>query len=717
MAAKALLAAPVKLWLARAHAIWQEAGRGTVVGLVLLAGLLAVMLGTDNRAQRAVRLGLFDLYQQYFVRERVNDNVVVVAIDDASVAELGQWPWPRQQVAQLIARIAAQKPAVMGLDIVFSEPDRRSPIALVQQLVGDGLLPTNTPMQNLPDSDQLLAAAIAKAPVVLGVGGLPDDAGLLPGNDYRPRIRQFGGDASRFAPGFPASLRSIIQIDAAAAGHGVFNTTASDGVVREVPTVLRLGQSLQPGFAVEILRIAFGVEQLNVRLDALGISTVAIADQQIATNARGEWFLHFSNWLDRPHFSAVNVLRGKLPEGLLTGRVVLLGYTALGLQDNIKTPLGLMPGVEAHAEAIDNLLDHRLLNRPRWAPLLEAALLTALTLMVIVLVPLLPPLATAAITTLLVALALAAGTWAFVARGLLLDTANPVLQTVVVYAVVLAFSLSAAQKQRRRLRLDLAASREQQARLEGELDAARRIQMGMLPNAAEVLGDEQRLEIAARMQSARTVGGDLYDFFRLDERRLFFLVGDVSGKGLPASLFMALAKALTRAAAQQVDGDPARALVEAAAAIGRENPEYLFVTMLAGVIDLGNGRVSWCNAGHEAPIRLASSASLPEQLKGESGPPLCVVDDYLYVNVELQLEAGDALCILTDGITEAHDAADKLYGHERLNQCLTLAMHASPKGLIDAVEQDVSRFAAGVEQSDDLTILVLRWAGPGLSGR
>jgi len=691
------------------HALWQEAGRGTVVGL-LLAALLTALLGSDHRIQRALRWALFDVYQQQFVRERVNDSVVVVAIDDASIAALGQWPWPRQQVAALIDALARQQVAVIGLDIVFAEPDRRSPQRVVSELIADGQLPRDTPTTHLQDSDAALARSMATVPVVLGVGGLASDAGLVPGNDYRPRFREVGGSAAPFLPSFAASLRSIPLLDEAAVGHGVFNSSHRSSIVREVPTLVRIGDTLQPGFALEMLRIAHGAEQIDVRVDTRGIAEVAVADTLIPTLPNGEWLLHFSRWQERPQFSAAQVLRGELPPGTLAGRMALVGYTALGLQDNIRTPLGTMAGVQVHAEAIDNLLDHRLLSRPRWAGAAEASLLATLSLLVIVLVPLLPSTVTAVVVALVMAAVSLLGLQAFLRAGLLIDTINPVLQALLVYAVLLAFALSASRAQRQRLRDALALSREQQARIAGELDAARRIQLGMLPDVDAVLGNEPRLALAAHMQSARTVGGDLYDFFRLDDHRLFFVVGDVSGKGLPASLFMALAKALTHAAAQSADGDPARTLIEAAAAMDRENPEFLFVTLLAGVIDLDTGRVSWCNAGHEPPYHI--SAAGPQRLSGESGPPLCVLEGYVYVNNTLQLQPGELLCLVTDGITEAHDATEALYGLERLGDCLTQAMQAAPQALIEAVEKDVARFAAGVEQSDDLTIMALRWCGP-----
>ncbi|HSW15335.1 MAG TPA: SpoIIE family protein phosphatase, partial [Solimonas sp.] len=383
-----------------------------------------------------------------------------------------------------------------------------------------------------------------------------------------------------------------------------------------------------------------------------------------------------------------------------------------GLQDVVQTPAGRMPGIEVHAEALDNAIDGRLLRRPPWAPALEAALLALLAAVALAIVPLLRPLPSVAIVGGLALATLAAGVLAFGRGALLLDSASPIAGASLVFGFMLAVSLGQAQLQRRRLQQALMSSREAQARLEGELDAARRIQMGMLPVPEEVLGDETRVEVAARMQPARTVGGDLYDFYRLDQRRLLFLIGDVSGKGLPASLFMALCKALAKGVAPHAGGDPARVLTATAAAIVGDNPEQLFVTALAGVLDLDSGHLSWCCAGHDAPYLLRAGSREAQRLSGAGGPPLCVIDGFEYPLEELQLQRGDLLCLITDGVTEAHNAGGELYGAQRLLDALAEgAAEPSLEKLADALLQDVGSFVGAAEPSDDAALLLLRWRG------
>jgi adenylate cyclase len=258
----------------------------------------------------------------------------------------------------------------------------------------------------------------------------------------------------------------------------------------------------------------------------------------------------------------------------------------------------------------------------------------------------------------------------------------------------------------------LQREREAAARIAGELDAARRIQIGSLPRPELAFPAEHRFEISAAMEPAREVGGDLYDFFMLDAEHLFFLVGDVSGKGLPASIFMAVSKALCKSAALRRGRRIDELLREANAEIARENPETLFVTVFAGVLDVLSGRLEYCNAGHEPPFVLAPHGEIARLAEG-GGPPLCVLDGFSYVAAEHWMSRRGIVCVVSDGVTEAMNAAGELYGAGRLRQALERGRDAeNPGALVNAIRADIGRFVGGAEAADDLTLLVLRWNGP-----
>jgi adenylate cyclase len=281
-----------------------------------------------------------------------------------------------------------------------------------------------------------------------------------------------------------------------------------------------------------------------------------------------------------------------------------------------------------------------------------------------------------------------------------------------VFGVMQAGSLAEAQRQRQQLR-------EQAARMSGELDAAKRIQMGLLPDPREVFAAERRADVAALLEPARTVGGDFYDCFMLDDRRLFFLVADVSGKGLPAALFMASVMSLLKSAALTVEGSVGGILARAQDEIHRENPESLFVTALAGVLDLQTGELEYANAGHE-PAWLHRPRGRPERLDAPGGPPLCVLDTYPYPSTRRTLVRGEWLLALSDGATEAMNADREFFGAARLRTSLEwLGDETDALAIVGRVRDYVRRFSGTAEPADDLTLLAIRWIGPqgDVSGR
>jgi serine phosphatase RsbU (regulator of sigma subunit) len=291
----------------------------------------------------------------------------------------------------------------------------------------------------------------------------------------------------------------------------------------------------------------------------------------------------------------------------------------------------------------------------------------------------------------------------------LIDTAMPAIGLGLVAATMIVAMLAEAQRQRRALREQMQAQREAAAKVAGELEAARRIQMGILPTR---LVDESRVGVYAFLEPARVVGGDLYDFFRLDADRLFFMIADVAGKGVAGSLFMAVSKVLCKSVALRLRDELSAIVRDADAEISRDNPEALFVSAWTGVLDLRTGELQHCNAGHEPAWLLGPDADPPRLLKEEGGPPLCVVEGFPYEAGSYRMRPGETICLVTDGVTEAVDATGALYGRERLRDLLQRVDPAGgPATVGDAIRNDVARFTAGTPASDDLTILVIRWHG------
>jgi serine phosphatase RsbU (regulator of sigma subunit) len=194
------------------------------------------------------------------------------------------------------------------------------------------------------------------------------------------------------------------------------------------------------------------------------------------------------------------------------------------------------------------------------------------------------------------------------------------------------------------------------------------------------------------------------------------MVGDVAGKGLPASIFMAVSKALYKSAALRsrldADADIGEVMCAANEEIARDNPEMLFVTVFAGILDLRSGELTFCNAGHDEPFSLGPEHGEPTQLQSSGGPPLCVIERFRYETERYRLLPGEALCLFTDGVTEAMNAGAELYGRRRLFEVLGASGDAGDAmQLVNAIRDDVRDFVGATERSDDITILALRWNG------
>jgi sigma-B regulation protein RsbU (phosphoserine phosphatase) len=245
-------------------------------------------------------------------------------------------------------------------------------------------------------------------------------------------------------------------------------------------------------------------------------------------------------------------------------------------------------------------------------------------------------------------------------------------------------------------------------RLEGELKVARRIQADMLPRPVAG-GRDEGFELGATLVSARTVGGDLFDHFR-DGSRVFFLVGDVSGKGIAAALFMARAKTVFETVASR-EADPAALLATVNRSLCRDNDAGMFVTAVAGVLDLASGDLAFAVAGHEPPV-LVSADGAPELASVVGGRVLGLIEASEFPVNRLRLGKGDAVVLYTDGVSEAQDAGGGFFGLERLVAATAGLRHEAAPALTNGVLAAVRAFAGGAPQSDDITILTLRYLGP-----
>ena len=246
-------------------------------------------------------------------------------------------------------------------------------------------------------------------------------------------------------------------------------------------------------------------------------------------------------------------------------------------------------------------------------------------------------------------------------------------------------------------------------RLEEGLKLAHDIQMSMLPKTFPPFPERRDLDIFAAITPAKKVGGDFYDFFFLDEDRLCFAIGDVSGKGVPAALFMAVIKTLFKAIASRVQ-NPSDILSTVNRQICRDNDSQMFTTLLCGILNTRTGEIKYSSGGHNPPYHISRGGV--QQMPNTDGRVLGLIEESTYGWGRLVLGSGETIVLYTDGVTEAMDPAGKFFSEQRLESILTQTKFASARRQIDHLTNQITLFAAGAEQSDDITALAIRYLGP-----
>ena len=424
------------------------------IGFLLLAGFIALRIWDPPTLQN-LRLRNIDFYQVLQPRVSApNQRPVVIAdIDDASLNALGQWPWPRTLIAELVQKLQQAGAVVVAFDVLLSEPDRMSPANIAQTLpqIDEA---TRDRMRALPSNDEVLAAVMSKGRVVLGQAGITKSAQVPPETGG---LAFLGSDPTPFLFKFAGLLRNIPLLDQAAAGRGnLTQIPERDGVVRRVPLIVEAGGQKVPSLTMEILRVATGAGALLIQTDKnAGIQWVAIqgVPVQIPTDKNGRLWINFAPHDSARFVSAKDVMEGNFPPDRFQGRVALIGSSAAGLIDLKATPVEVdMPGAEVHAQILENIFTKSILSRPEYANGAEILLTAVIGTIFIVLAPMVGAITMLAIGWF-IGISLAAAAWYFyVNHGLLFDLTFPLIAIFATFATLLFINYFREQADRRRIR-------------------------------------------------------------------------------------------------------------------------------------------------------------------------------------------------------------------------------------------------------------------------
>jgi adenylate cyclase len=472
---------------------------GALAPLLAIVASVVVALWNPLPLQ-VLRNACFDQYQRWQPRVYQDAPVRIIDLDDESLRRLGQWPWPRSRVAELLNRLHDAGPAAIAFDVVFAEPDRSAPKAMLELWqVSPGV---RRQIEALADPDQAFAAALRRGKSVIGLALEREGSGSLPTLKAR---YVFSGEAPQpYVPAFAGAIPLLPELAAAASGIGAISFIAdADGVVRRVPLLLRVGDVLVPSLAAEALRVAEGAHNyvtLAVPEQGVGLAGVRIGSLLVPSTAQGEVWIHYTPAVAGRSIPAWKVLSGEVAAGELAGRILLVGTSAQGLMDLRFSPLGgSIPGVEVHAQMLEQVLTGGGLENPSWSAAIQILVIVAGGLLVGGVA-----LLTGAIVSLASFAAAAAALWAtawqlFSAHGVLFDAVTPSVSLAITY--VAASSVRHLASERRQRWIKQAFSRY------------------VSPNlVAYLIKRPEELELGGRRQQCSFVFTDLTGFTPMIER-------------------------------------------------------------------------------------------------------------------------------------------------------------------------------------------------------
>ncbi|GAB4515518.1 MAG: adenylate/guanylate cyclase domain-containing protein [Roseibium sp.] len=433
----------------------------------LVLGLMTGLRAADPVALTSLRELTFDYYQRLKPRTLEPVPVRIVDIDEASIARIGQWPWPRTRLAQMVGALTDLGAAAIVFDMVFSEADRTSPAQVAETLAENADPALLAALEALPDHDAAFADAIGAAPVVLGFAVTPDRAAGKPAR--MAGISHAGEDPATFLKPFAHAVTNLESLQQAAQGIGSISVSGDDleGIVRRVPLIVSDGTGLYPSLVSEALRVAQGERGIVIRATGAGTETatgtsavtaIKIGAFRPPTTAAGELWVYYTHDSDHPerYVSAQDLFDLQRHPDLLPlieGQIVLVGTSAVGLRDIRATPLGeQVPGVSIHAQALEQILAGQFLVRPDWANGAEVIATFLVGAVLILALPAIGSIGTALLGAAVIAGIVGGSVWLFWEKGLLIDPVYPSGSAVLVFAASTALLYFLTEREKRFVR-------------------------------------------------------------------------------------------------------------------------------------------------------------------------------------------------------------------------------------------------------------------------
>ena len=601
--------------------------------------------------------------------------ILIIGIDEEALAELGPYQtWDRNVMASALEALAAdpaKKPAVTAIDVLYAG-------------------------HTSEEADLRLAAAARELGNVI-------TASMA---EFGKQVTWVNGHASLIDSSAVVNYLQPYEELRAATTQGHINAVSdADGVMRHGLLYVEPGEFAEAEDS-RVYSMSYRAAQMYLQQQgqAAGGSAEAAEGTAPDRGAAAGGSLFYIPYTGRPGdyydgVSIARVIRGEVPADYWAGRIVLIGPYAAALQDAYFTPIDKgeqMYGVEIQANTIQSFLENTVKKEVPDAPQIAVIYILCAAAMLLFLYQRVLPASLSAGFAAALCLVFSINLYkaGFVTHPLWGSAA-----VAAAYVLAMAAHYAGTVRERQALALE-------KERIGAELELANRIQASALPKE---FPSRKEFSVYASMTPAKMVGGDFYDFFMIDEEHLGLVIADVSGKGVPAALFMMVSSALIR---QTTAGQysPAKILQSVNRQICARNPEEMFVTVRLGILEIATGKLTAANAGHEYPMLKRTGESF-ELLKDRHGLVVGAMDGVPYRDYEVKLEPGAKLFVYTDGVSEAVNESLVQFGTDRILESLRSSEEGTPREILEAVNHAVNEFAGDAPQFDDLTMMCVEYKG------
>ena len=633
----------------------------------------------------------FDLYQKVFVQKKESD-VVIIDIDEQSLGKFGQFPWNRRVFAKILDQLNIHNPKAIGFDIFFTEKDKQSPEAIIKSY---GLIPSDVAdIQNLKSPDDIFSEKLKESKSIIAVLGSNVPSHSNYNRKAKARFLSKGGDPKDFTYSYPHSIGSLEKLEKNVKGLGSISFLDQlDGIIRSLPLIVQFDKKIYPTMGLEMVRVGSKQKNIYVELNEVGIKRISARPHKVDSDPNGIIWIKYKKSNKDQFISASDVYDGKFQSDFFKDKYVLIGASAQGLFDLVKTPLGVtIPGVEVHANVIENILDQSYLVRNPNTYIFELIFSIIIALLTFVLSQKIKPKYSLSIFFGNILAIIIIGFSIYKFRSELVDFSYPIFIVTLTFLTGLYFRFIEENKM-------ALANLQKEAKLLKERELAAGVQKSLFPDISKFENF-----IFAKNVPARDVSGDYFDVVRSSPEEYFFTLADVSGKGVKAGMYMAKASSIFRTLTnlkfplEKVVFGVNNELVEA-------KFKGMFVTAVFGKLNIKTGELVFINAGHESILTFDENKKY-EYIKSEM-PPIGIVKYFTESMVKSNtINLKDkTFVVYTDGVTEGYMKNGEELGAEGVQKIINEMSQVTPKSIVEAIEKELNWGAEKLR--DDITCMAI----------